>query len=93
MYQLNPHTALEVIPAVPPAPKFQFFQAIAVKNSDRQGTIVGMEYISPIIALVEDISSGWRYTIRPEAGIGKQAEDVLDADFEPFTIREQRLED
>ena len=51
-----------------------------------------MEYISPLVALVEGITPGWRYTIRSESGVGKQAEDVLDANFEPFTVHEQRLE-
>ena len=96
MYQLKSrpthpsHTA--VPPVALPKPKFQFFQAVAVKSSGRRGTIVGMEYISPLVALVEGITPGWRYTIRSESGVGKQAEEVLNADFEPFTVHEQRLE-
>ena len=81
----------------PPKPKYELFQRISfVKrhmqcNKVNEGVITGLEYVSPVVALAEDIDYGWTYTIRCESGLEKPIEEYVGCNFYPHNVSEEEI--
>ena len=79
------------IPDSVPSPQYQMFQQV------EGGQIVGIEYVSPGIALAERFANyGWFYAVRRVSGIGVATEDIVGViageDLDQSWIAEEDIE-
>lgn len=79
----------------PQPPKYQLFQRVKILKDNKVkvgiGTITGMEYISPVVAISQRSEYGWFYIVREESGVDKPVDELVGAYFEPWYEHEDDL--
>ena len=74
-----------------PQPKYHLFQHVKFTERAKtlEGTITGMEYTTPPVAVAEDLNhDGYLYAIRCEPGFDKSIEELLESPFQAWWVPE-----